>query len=142
MRTGIAAAGVWLALGATAQPQDVPPVTCRVEHDPAARVYTLDKEGDRWRLSFRSAETGEAWIRLALPGAAPRLVDGRVRLSYRNANGGRQIELVASARQSSLDVWVDHGLEVNIEPDLDPRVDLMTTGGPLAGVACSVGGSP
>jgi hypothetical protein len=33
---------------------------------------------------------------------------------------------------------VDHGLEVNIEPDLDPAVDRMTTNGPLTSLDCTV----
>jgi hypothetical protein len=59
-------------------------------------------------------------------------------LSYRNANGGRQVDLRVTPDGSHLDVWVDYGLEVNIEPDLDPRIDHMNTEGPLAGVRCVV----
>jgi hypothetical protein len=33
---------------------------------------------------------------------------------------------------------LDHGLEVNIEPDLDPAVDRMTTNGPLTSLDCTV----
>ena len=132
----------WLALAPAAAGAEPASVTCRVEGDPGRRVYVLDKHGDRWRLSFRSEATGGAWIRLALPGAEPVVNGGTVRLSYRNANGGRQVDLRAGSGQSSLDVWVDYGLDVNIEPDLDPRVDLMTTDGPLAGVTCAVAAAP
>lgn len=131
--------GLALALLVSAPPAAVT-VTCSVEADQHRRVYVLDRDGNRWRLSFQSAETGGEWIRLALPGAEPHIDGHTVRLSYRNANGGRQVDLVAAPSGSSLDVWVDHGLEVNVEPDLDPRVDLMTTDGPLAGVACVVKG--
>lgn len=133
------AAGVWLAamLNAAQAPATAPQVSCRPEGDADRRVYVLDAEDDRWRLSFRSVATGDHWIRLALPGAQPSLDGGTARLSYRNANGGRQIDLVASPERSSLDVWVDYGLDVNIEPDLDPRVDLMNTDGPLV-VTCAV----
>ena len=40
---------------------------------------------------------------------------------------------------STLDLHVSHGLEVNVEADLDPAVDHMNTEGPLA-VVCTVSG--
>jgi hypothetical protein len=39
--------------------------------------------------------------------------------------------------QAELEVWVDHGLEVNIDPDLDPRVDELTTQGVLRALECT-----
>ena len=39
---------------------------------------------------------------------------------------------------SRLDVYVDYGLDVNIEPDLSPDVDVMNTNGPLTTVECRV----
>jgi hypothetical protein len=128
-----------LSQAASATP---PAVTCRAASDPDARVFRLEPVGGQWRLAFRSRETGERWIRLALPNARPSITADSVRLSYRNANGGRQVDLVASANASSLDVWIDHGLEVNIEPDLDPAVDLMNTDGPLGNVRCETDRSP
>jgi len=139
---GFLVVGLVVAAALAAGARQAPTVTCRVEGDQDQRVYVLDRADDRWRLSFRSKGTGDRWVRLALPGAQPVTTDDEVRLSYRNANGGRQIDLVATPAQSSLDVWVDYGLDVNIEPDLDPRVDLMTTDGPLAGATCAVGGEP
>jgi len=115
-----------------------PSVTCQAAGDPDGREYRLEPVDGRWRLSFRNRETGERWIRLALPNAQPAITADSVRLSYRNANGGRQIDLVAAPDASRLDVWVDHGLEVNIEPDLDPAVDSMNTHGPLGGVRCAI----
>ena len=113
-----------------------PVVECTVPDDPGSRVFRLEQAGEHWQLSFKSRETGGRWIRLTLPSAQP-VVDGQqVRLSYRNANGGRQIDLSVTDAGSSLDVWVDYGLEVNIEPDLDPKVDLMNTEGSLEGVRC------
>ena len=38
---------------------------------------------------------------------------------------------------SSLDLFVNHGLEVNVERDLDPAVDSMNTNGPIA-LNCSI----
>jgi len=138
MRATLIAIACCLATTLHAQPAADPSVSCRVKGDPSARVFRLESVGGSWRLSFRKRETGERWVRLALPNAKPVIGRDSVRLSYRNANGGRQVDLAATPETSSLDVWVDHGLEVNIEPDLDPEVDLMNTNGPLAGVRCSI----
>ncbi len=116
-----------------------PPVLeCTVPGDSESRVFRLEQAEEQWQLSFKSRETGGRWIRLKLPSAQPLVEGERARLSYRNANGGRQIDLSVTEAGSSLDVWVDYGLEVNIEPDLDPKVDLMNTEGPLEGVSCSL----
>jgi hypothetical protein len=113
-------------------------VSCSVPGDPAGRVYVLEPAGTTWHLSFTSAETRASTVRLRLPNARPTVTATAARLSYRNANGGRQVELSVGDGPARLEVWVDHGLEVNIEPDLDPRVDLMSTHGPLDGVRCDV----
>lgn len=117
-----------------------PAFECTVPGDSESRVFRLEQAEGQWQLSFKSRETRGRWIRLTLPSAQPLVEGERVRLSYRNANGGRQIDLSVTDAGSSLDVWVDYGLEVNIEPDLDPKVDLMNTEGPLGDVKClSVG---
>jgi hypothetical protein len=87
---------------------------------------------------MRDAESGERWIRLALRGAEPNLAVGTASLTFKNANGGRQVTLDVTPARASLDVFVDHGLEVNIEPDLDPAVDRMNTNGPLTSLDCAV----
>ena len=126
-----------VALYAGAQSAAAPVVTCRADGDPAGRVFRFDEKDGVWRLSFSSHELGDRWLRLKLPNARPEIAADSFRLSYRNANGGRQVDLAVTPAGSALDVWVDHGLEVNIEPDLDPRVDLMNTEGALEGVQCS-----
>jgi hypothetical protein len=113
-------------------------VTCRVPLDPESRVFRLEREGERWLLAFQARETRGQWLRLDLPHAEPVVTSTEARLSYRNANGGRQVDLEVLPGRSALDVWVDYGLEVNIAPDLDPRIDLMNTEGPLAGVQCAI----
>jgi hypothetical protein len=130
------------ATAGAAQDEGSSRVTCRVPGEAAGRVYVLERSGSRWQLTFTSTETRGAIVRLALPGAKPSITGSTVRLAYRNANGGRQVDLTVEHGVSRLDVWVDHGLEVNIEPDLDPRVDLMSTHGPLEGVRCAVEGQP
>lgn len=120
----------------------VPSVTCSVRNDARHRVYTLDQTPGTtptlWRLSMRDTESGERWIRLSLRGAEPRIAAGTASLAYKNANGGRVITLDVTPGKATLDVFADHGLEVNIEPDLNPAVDRMTTNGPLTSVDCTV----
>ena len=118
-------------------------VTCRVPGDAREREFALRQAGEGpggggWQLSMREKENGSAWIDLRLPGAKPVITGTAAKLSYRNANGGRLVELDVSAAESRLEVWVDHGLEVNIEPDLDPRVDKLNTEGPLTALQCSI----
>jgi hypothetical protein len=121
---------------------EAPSVTCELTADPRGRVYVLDRATGSatsvWRLSLRERASGEKWIRLALPGAEPTFGNGTARLSFRNGNGGRQIALDVTPQGARLDVFVDFGLDVNIEPDLDPDVDRMSTGGPVTSLTCRV----
>jgi hypothetical protein len=138
LRLTSAAGLICCATALVAEPHASASVTCRVANDPDQRVYRLVRTEGRWELLVRSRETGEHWIRLALPNAQPAFRPDSVRLNYRNANGGRQLDLAVTNTTSLLDVWVDYGLEVNVEPDLDPKVDLMNTHGPLAGTSCTI----
>jgi len=124
-------------------PGDSPSVTCHVRDDAQRRTFVLEQAAagpNIWRLSMQDRDSGAKWIRLALPGAAPAIADGVASVRYKNANGGRQVTLDVSSNHARLDVYVDHGLEVNIEPDLDPAVDRMNTNGPLTALDCTVVG--
>jgi hypothetical protein len=133
---------VALAMAEPVWADDGPPrVTCGVPGDPDARSWRLAQVNGRWQISF-SRRTLARPIQLALPGAKPEIANDRLRLAYKNANGGRQVTMSAGGGPSVLDIWVDHGLEVNIEPDLDPRVDDMNTQGPLQNVQCTIGSGP
>ena len=114
-------------------------VVCSGTGPAAGREFVLDRpEVDRpWRLSYRDREHPR-WIRVALEGAAPVVGERTARLSYRNANGGRQVTLDVASDGSSLDVYVDYGLDVNIDPNLDPDVDRMNTDGPLTTLQCRI----
>jgi hypothetical protein len=119
----------------------VPSVTCSLRGDAHHRVYTLDQAPATpavWRLSMRDTESGERWISLSLRGAQPHIAENTASLAFKNANGGRMVTLDVTPEHASLDVFVDHGLEVNIEPDLDPAVDRMNTNGPLTALDCTV----
>ena len=132
-------AAVLLAVLATGAPAGPAAVTCRVRDDPQGRTFALAQVGGQpWQLSMQDRESGTRWVRLALPGAAPAIGDGTATLRYKNANGGRQVTLEVAKDRARLDVYVDHGLEVNIEPDLDPAVDRMNTNGPLTMLDCTV----
>jgi hypothetical protein len=136
MLQAVALIGVLLAVAPGA-----PSVTCRARDAVQSRVFVLEPAGPdstAWRLSMQDRESGAKWIRLALPGAQPAISDGTASLRYKNANGGRQVTLNVAKDHASLDVYVDHGLEVNIEPDLDPAVDRMNTNGPLTALDCTV----
>ena len=120
---------------------------CTVTADPHARVYELQQLGEgervRWQVVMRSREAGAAPVVLALPGAKPVVSDREVALEYRTLNGGRAVKWkVDAARGGTLDVYANYELEVNIEADMDPRVELMNTEGPLANLSCTIGQKP
>lgn len=127
----------------SARPDAAPAsVMCRLRDDGRARVFVLDQAAQAsppmWRLSMRDRESGDKWIRLSLPGAMPVIADGSATLSFKNANGGRQVSFEVAPGRSRLEVDVDYGLDVNIEPDLDPAVDRMNTNGPVTALDCVV----
>jgi hypothetical protein len=111
---------------------------CSVSGDPRARVFELQRTGEgkatAWRLAMRDAEGG-APVLLPLPDASPDLGDGRLSLEYRTLNGGRTVSWKKGPETATLDVYANYELEVNVDADLDPRVDRMNTEGP---VACSL----
>jgi hypothetical protein len=118
---------------------------CRVIDDPDSRVFELRRQGEagapRWSLAMRSTRTGKRDIVLPLPGARPVIADTILKLDYETLNGGRDIAWSIAPGKSSLDVHANFELEVNIEPDLDPRVEWMNTDGPITAIACTVGRS-
>lgn len=132
----MAAVVLWLSLQ---PPPAIPAVGCDGVGAAAGRQFVIERPapGAAWQLRYRDREHPR-WITLALPGAAPTLAAGTARLSFRNANGGRQVELDVTPRGARLDVYVDYGLDVNIDADLDPDVDRMNTDGPLTDLSCQV----
>lgn len=129
-----------LALAATgAAAQTAPRVECRGTGPAVGREFVLDQgtAPGRWRLSYRDTEH-PAWLRVTLEGAEPVIEPGGARLQYKNANGGRQVDMTVTPAAARLDVYVDYGLEVNVDPNLDPDIDRMTTDGPLTTLECRV----
>ena len=120
-----------------AQVAAVSVATCRVPGDPQQRAWTLERRADAWQIAFISRSLDKPQVTLPLTTAKPLLSTNEIRLSYKSANGGRTIEWQITRGTSTLDLQVNHGLEVNVEADLDPAVDQMNTEGPLK-VVCEI----
>jgi len=132
--------------GEVAAPAPAPPapaVVCAVPHDLHRRVFELDRSaGGEWQLSMQSTATQARWVRLPLPDAIPAIGRDTASLSYRSAYGGRTVRLNVGPAGSSLDVYANYELEVNVDPNLDPRIDLLNTNGPLTGLSCRITPAP
>jgi hypothetical protein len=116
--------------------------TCHIPNDSQQRTWSLERvTPSSWRVAFTSRSLDQPRVELPLASAQPVITDSAVRVSFASANGGRRIEWVIANGPSSLDLLVNHGLEVNIERDLDPAVDQMNTDGVLA-VTCTIAGRP
>lgn len=113
-------------------------VECRLPGDTDARV---------WRLERRPGATPEWWLTLTAPALGARRpslpltaadvteAGSVVAVSSHSANGGASVDL-RSGTPGRLDVYVNHGLEVNVWPDLSPDVDRMNTDGARADADC------
>jgi hypothetical protein len=121
-------------------------VGCTVTSDPDARVYQLRRkrqaDGGGWMLTMHSRRAGSSAVILPLPDARPEVSATRVTLSYATLNGGRDVEWHVTPSGATLDVHANFELEVNVEPDLDPRVELMNTDGPLTTMTCQIAPEP
>lgn len=117
-------------------------VICTVLDDTDKRVYRLRENrkdnAPAWTLSLNSLKTKSKWIQISLYGAAPVINDKQVLLSYQTANGGKLVDFRVTPKSVYLDVYVSYELEVNVEVDLSPEVDLLNTEGPLTNLECHV----
>jgi len=118
-------------------------VRCSVNDDPHGRVYELQRSGEgeraKWMMTMRSREAGASPVVLPLPDAKPMIGERRLELEYRTLNGGRNVKWrVDAAGASSIDVYTNFELEVNIDADLDPRVELMNTEGAIDNLSCAI----
>jgi hypothetical protein len=106
--------------------------TCRVPNDPQQRVWSLERVAPSvWRVAFSSRALDKPRVELPLANAQPEITASGIRLSFASANGGRAVEWTIANGPSALDLRVSHGLEVNVERDLDPAVELMNTDGKI-----------
>jgi hypothetical protein len=111
--------------------------TCRVPDDPQQRTWSLERAERSWRIAFTSRALDRPRVELPLGDAQPTFGDATIRMSFASANGGRRLEWTITEGPSSLDLLVNHGLEVNVERDLDPAVEAMNTDGQLA-LTCTI----
>jgi len=132
--------GVLLALILLVQGASLPPLVagCAVKGDRDARVYELRRDSSRVLLVMRSRKAGASPVLLPLPDAKIERSATDMALSYNTLNGGRSVEWRITPAAASLDVHANFELEVNVEPDLDPRVELMNTEGPLTKLTCEL----
>ena len=126
-----------LALLLVAQVAAGPVATCSVPGDSQHRTWVLERRDAAWLIVFRSRALDKPQVVLAIPNAAPVIGANEIRVSHTSANGGRTVEWRITTGPSTLDLYVNHGLEVNVEADLDPAVDLMNTDGPID-VTCAL----
>ena len=135
-----------LLLTAIAATEPEPIARCRVLDDPRSRVYELQRivenTHERWVLVMRSSAANSSPVVLPLPDAKPAIGNTTVTLDYRTFNGGRNVKLTVTPAGSSIAIDVNFELEVNVERDLDPRVELMNTEGPISTLSCTVRPSP
>lgn len=116
--------------------------TCRAPNDPNQRSWSLVRRDGEHLVVFRSRALDKPQVELRLPGAAPSIAADEIRLSFSSANGGRTLTWRTTKERTTLDLYVNHGLEINVEADLDPAVDLMNTDGVVSCVGpAAVGGN-
>ena len=124
----------------------VPIARCSVTGDAHGRVYELQRsaDGDRagWQIVLRSREAGNNPVALRLPDAKPTVTDRHLALEYRTLNGGRTVTWKVDGARGTLDVYTNFELEVNVDADLDPRVELMNTDGPITNLSCAMAPKP
>lgn len=112
--------------------------TCRVPSDPQQRTWSLERVApSAWRVVFTAPSLDKPRVELPLAEAQPAISGSRITLAYASANGGRALDWRIVDGFSTIDLRVSHGLEVNVERDLDPAVDVMNTDGVLS-VVCNV----
>lgn len=118
-----------------------PVAACSVPADPHSRSWTLERQADAWQVVYRSRALDRPSVTLRLPNASPTVGASDLQFSYKSGNGGRTIEWRIANGSGTLDLYVNHGLEVNVDADLDPAVDQMNTEGPIA-VSCTMAPAP
>jgi hypothetical protein len=117
--------------------------TCHLPGDSQERVWILERDRGAARLLsvvFRSRGLDRPRVALQLPDSTILMTASEIRVAAKSANGGRHVEWRIASGPSTLDLYVNHGLEVNVDRDLDPAVDLMNTDGPIE-IVCATPGS-
>jgi hypothetical protein len=126
------------------QPEPKTVLECHLPSEPAARVFQLLDHGParepRFALRLSGSIIGARHVDLPLANARIERRGGGLSVASNSANGGAsvQIEAVAGRDASSIDVFVNFELEVNVWRDLSPDVEHMNTHGLQANARCHV----
>jgi hypothetical protein len=126
----------------------VPVVECALPEDSSGRVYQLIDAGaaaePRWRLRLRAPVLGRRTVDLPLAGARVERRGPGLAVSSVSANGGASVRIDADGTggPSSIEVFVNYELEVNVWRDLPPDVEHMNTDGLQTRAQCRVLSSP
>ena len=126
------------------QPATTPIAECALTGDPGSRVYQVIDRGatqePRWLLRLSATALGERRIDLPMANATIERREGRLSIVSVSANGGAsvQIDAAAGSGPSTVDVFVNYELEVNVWRDLSPDVEQMNTHGVPAPARCHV----
>jgi hypothetical protein len=110
--------------------------TCSPPENPDQRSWTLVRGDAGLVVVYRAKTLDKPQVALRVPGATAATDAAATIVSFKSANGGRSVEWRIADRDSTLSLYVNHGLEVNVEADLDPAVDLMNTEGEIA-IVCN-----
>jgi hypothetical protein len=122
-----------------------PIAECTLPGEFGTRVYQIVDRGSqqpRWWLTLGSTVLGSRRVELPLADARVERSEGRVLVSSASRNGGLAVEIDANADKSTVDVFVNFELEVNVWRDLSPDVVHMNTNGPQTSARCRVLPSP
>ena len=131
-------------LSSVLQPAPKTVLECTLPSEPAARVFQLLDHGaarePRFALRMSGARLGTRRVDLPLANARVERRGGGLAVTSTSANGGAsvQIEAAGGTGQSSIDVFVNFELEVNVWRDLSPDVEQMNTHGLQADAQCHV----
>ena len=137
-------AGSAALLSSLVQPAPRPLFECVLPDDPSPRAYQLLDYGPsrepRFALRFAGGPLGVRRVDLPLANARLERGDRRLTLSSVSGNGGASVQIAAvdGSAASTIDVFVNFELEVNVWRDLSPDVEHMNTQGVQANVRCHV----
>jgi hypothetical protein len=116
--------------------QDAPTtaVECTPSADGDRRVFRILDRGPasqpRWHMQLTGDSLNGRSVGLPLAGARVTHHADAWTLASDSANGGVRVRIEARGNTSTLDVFVNYELEVNVWRDLQPDVDRMNTDGP------------
>jgi len=125
------------------QPAATPVLECSLPGDESRRVYQLIDAGaaqqPRWLLRLSARALGDRRVDLPLGNARVDKKNAGLVVSSASANGGATVQIDAADgnNTSTLDVFVNFELEVNVWRDLSPEVERMNTHG-QANAQCRV----